>query len=130
MRIFENSLILMIVIVLLVIGCAPNIPKSDYLLQIKRSFRASFDKTWDSVLEVVKTSKGTIITKDKSSGLIVYSIIDSKSKTKVYMNIYLKNHPTTNITVVYLTPWVRTGYYFKEIDKDFFSALEKILERR
>ena len=130
MRIFENSLILMIVIVLLVIGCAPNIPKSDYLLQIKRSFRASFDKTWDSVLEVVKTSKGTIITKDKSSGLIVYSIIDSKSKTKVYMNIYLKNHPTTNITVVYLTPWVRTGYYFKEIDKDFFAALEKILERR
>jgi len=130
MRISEKTLFLIIVIVLILMGCAPNIPKSDYPLEIKRSFHASFDNTWDSVLEIVKTSKGTIITKDKSCGLIVYSIIDSKSKSQVYMNVYLKNHPTTNITVVYLTPRVRTGYYLKEIDKDFFAALEKTLGRR
>ncbi len=129
MRIFDKTLFSVIVIVLIVMGCAPNIPKSDYPLEIKRSFHASFDNIWDSVLEVVKTSKGTIITKDKSSGLIVYSI-NSKSKSQVYMNVYLKNHPTTNITVVYLTPRVRTGYYLKEIDKDFFAALERNLGRR
>ena len=129
MRIFDKTLFSVIVIVLIVMGCAPNIPKSDYPLEIKRSFHASFDNIWDSVLEVVKTSKGTIITKDKSSGLIVYRI-NSKSKSQVYMNVYLKNHPTTNITVVYLTPRVRTGYYLKEIDKDFFAALERNLGRR
>ena len=131
MRISEKmSFLMIIIIVLIVLGCTPNIPKSDYPLEIERSFHASFDKTWDSVLEVVKTSKGTIITKDKSSGLILYSILDNKSKSQVYMNIYLKSHPNSNITVVYLTPWVRTGYYLKEIDKDFFAALEKTLGRR
>lgn len=128
MPISQKMSFLIIIIILIFVGCA-HIPKSDYPLEIERSFPASFDKTWDSVLEIVKTSKGTIITNDKASGLIVYSIIDKKSKSQVYMNVYLKNEAdtTTNITVVHLIPWVRTGYYLKEIDKDFFTRLEKAL---
>jgi len=126
---------LIIVIFLIVIGCSPNIPKSNYPLQMKRSFHASFDNTWNAVLETVKKSEGTIITEDKSSGLIVYSFTDRKSKSQVYMNVYLKNYPTTNITEVYLIPWVKTNYsgyylergYYLEIDRDFFTLLEKIL---
>jgi len=129
MHISEKPFFL-IIIVLIIIGCGPTIPISDHSLQIKKSFHASFDKTWNAVLRIVKISKGTILTEDKSSGLIVYSIIDSKSRSQVYMQVYLKNHPTTNIIDVYLITQVRTGYYLGEIDRDFFVALEKTLEKK
>lgn len=109
------------------IGCGPHIPTSQYPMEIEKIFYVSFDKTWNAVLEVVKISNGTIITNDKSSGLITYSVFDKESKSQIYMNVYLKNYPDTDTTVVYLIPRIRTGYYLKEIERDFFGKLEKIL---
>jgi len=110
-----------------------SIPKAEYPSEIQHDFYASFDKTWDGVLEVVKILKGTIITKDKSSGVVVFSIDDNTAESKVkqiYVNIYLKSQSTTNTTLVYLIPRIKIGLYLGKIDADFFKELEKILERK
>ena len=143
---------------LIATGCAtltgptvPTIPTSRYPLEIEKVFHSPFGETWDSALEVM-TSKGTIINKDKSSGLIVYTIFDKKSKKKVYGNVYLKSHPDKNDTVVYFTqsgisegeaqarhrkskkgfiwyftPGLKSHYYLEGIGRDFFQKLERSL---
>jgi len=115
-------------IILIVMGCGPHIPMSEYPLEKSRSFQASFDKAWDSVLEVVKTLDGIVINKDKSSGLILYKIFDNKSKDHVYVNVYIKNNLASMTSIVYLSP--HADYYGKEIDRDFFVLLEQKLKRR
>ncbi|OQX52256.1 MAG: hypothetical protein B5M53_09075 [Candidatus Cloacimonas sp. 4484_209] len=113
-----------ILFIFIFIGCA-HLPTSEHPMEINKVFHASFDKTWDSVLEVVKTSKGIIITKDKSSGLIVY-----KLKSQIYTNVYLKDSPSTNTTVVYVVPWVKSGHFSEEIEEHFFKMLEKNLTKK
>ena len=113
-------------LIFIVIGCA-HIPKSEYPVEIGKLFNASFDKTWNAVSEVVKMSKGVIITNDKSSGLVTYTIPDKESESKIYMNVYLKSNSNANTTTVFLFPKTRTGPYLKEIDRDFFEKLKTIL---
>lgn len=128
MRVLGRVYFPIIIVALIAMGCAPQIPKSEYPAQRERSFNASFDKAWDAVSEVVKTSNGTIITADKSSGLISYSLHD-KSGSPVYMNVYLKKHPTESRTIVYITPRIKGGPYLEGIEKDFYSILENTLKR-
>lgn len=129
MSINQKISFFIISIIFIALGCAPHIPKSEYPVETEKLFHASFDKTWNSVLEVIRISEGTIITNDKYSGLITYSVLDKESKSQIYMNVYLRSHPDPNITVVYLFPKVRSGYYLKEIERDFFEKLRKILGR-
>lgn len=114
------------------VGCSPSLPTSQSDVDIERVYQSPFEKTWDSILKVAEASRGVLITQDKSSGLIVYSVVDSvlaaDSKLQVYMTVYLRESQDRNSTVVYLFPKVRGGYYLKEIDQDFFSKLEKILK--
>ena len=113
----------------LFIGCA-NIPTSEYPVETKREFNASFERTWDAVKDVIKLYEGTIITMDNPSGLIVYSINKNNADSKtfqIYMNVFIKNQPTINKTIVYLVPRCKNGAYPEEIDIDFFDRLEKIL---
>jgi hypothetical protein len=126
----RKTAFLLIPIVFIVAGWT-SIPKAEYPSEIQKDFYASFDKTWDGVLEVVKMLKGVVITKDKSSGVIVFSIDDNTVESKVkqiYVNIYVKSQSTTNTTLVYLIP--QKGLYLGKIDIDFFKELEKILERK
>jgi hypothetical protein len=109
----------------ILVCCAPNLPKSEYPMEIEKVFNASFDKIWDSVLKVITASKGKIVTNDKSSGLITYNILDKESESQIFMNVYLKSR-TDSTTIVYFFPKIRTGH-LKEIEKDFFEKLSDTL---
>jgi hypothetical protein len=114
------------------VGCSPNLPTSQSDVDIERVYQSPFDKTWNSVLKVAEASNGVLVTQDKSSGMIVYSVVDSViaagSKQQVYMSVYLRGSQDRNSTTVYLFPKVRGAYYLKEIDQDFFLKLENILK--
>lgn len=124
MSIARNMSYFVMVFVFIGIGCV-HIPTSEHPIEIEKSFNASFDSVWNSVLKIVENSQGNIITEDKSSGLIVYSIFDNESRSQIYMQVYLQNFPHTNITVVRSIPKIRNGYYLKETKRDFFETLEK-----
>lgn len=128
----RKTAFLLIPIVFIVAGWT-SIPEAEYPSEIQKDFYASFDKTWDGVLEVVKMLKGVVITKDKSSGVVVFSIDNNTAESKgkqMYVNIYLKSQSTTNTTLVYLIPRIKIGLYWGDIDSYFFKELEKILERK
>lgn len=119
-----------ILVIFIPLGCTPHIPKSEYPLEIGKVFHASFDKTWNAVLEVVKLTNGIIITSDKSSGLLTYTITISakEKKSKVYMNVYLKtSNSDENTTTVFLFPKIRTHTYLIDIDRYFYNQLKTIL---
>jgi len=108
-------------------SCAPNLPKSEFPVKIERTFNASFDKTWDSVLNVVKQTRGKIITSDKASGLITYNIRSKASKSQIFINVYLKTlSESNNTTIVYFFSKSRIGH-FGEIEKDFYENLASAL---
>jgi len=127
MNIIKKISYFLITVIFIAIGCGPTIPKSQYPLEIEKKFHASFDKTWDAVLEVAKMSNGVIITNDKSSGLITYRIADKKSQSKIYMNVYLKTNTNANVTTVIVFSKNRTGNYLGEIERDLFENLKTIL---
>ena len=107
-----------------------SIPKSEYPAEIQRVYAVSFGQAWDAVVEIIKKSRGAIITQDKSSGIVVFSIQDNEIESAVYVNIYIKSLSTTNTTSVYLIPKIKKGLYSGKVDGDFFNELEKTLERR
>lgn len=109
-------------------GCA-SIPTIERPLEIQCGYNASFDKTWNAVLEVVKISKGTIVTQDKDGGLIVYSIAEKKPISRGYIQVYLKPSGDSQKTLVYLFTRDRNSYYAGEIQHEFFQKLEKILKK-
>ncbi|PIS37527.1 MAG: hypothetical protein COT35_05615 [Nitrospirae bacterium CG08_land_8_20_14_0_20_52_24] len=109
-------------------GCA-HIPESEHPAEFYRVYDATFDQVWDSLLKTVSASEGSIVTQEKTSGLIVYSIHDKKLKSKVYVNLYVKNHPETEAVIVYLFANTRNGGYTSDLDADFFKRLEKALGR-
>lgn len=111
----------------ILVSCAPKLPNLEHPTEIKKEFNESFYKTWDAVLEVIKISKGVIITSDKSSGLLTYTIHDKESKSKIYLNVYLKSNSNSDVTTVFFYANTRTGPYLKQIDRDFFETLTKIL---
>jgi hypothetical protein len=116
------------------VGCGPKIPKSESPAQIERVFDASFDRIWNAVEDVVKASKGIVITTDKASGLITYTVSDSESASQIFINVYIKERPAANTTTVYLFSKIKgQGSYLaanlKEVDKDFFEKLDKIIGR-
>lgn len=107
---------------------AQEIPQSEYPLEIEREFNASFEKTWDAVIELIKVLNGTVVATDKPSGIITYSIFDGTSRSLIYINIHIKERPSQETTNVYLIPQVRGGrYYLKGMERDFFDKLEKLL---
>lgn len=117
-------------------GCitSPDIPTSRYPMEIERNFYASFDETWDAVLEVIKISKGSVIMQNKALGLISYGVADNQSESQTYVNVHTKSKLPSNTTTVRLTIHDRSGESIKfitpslkEIDKDFFGKLENIL---
>ncbi len=116
------------------IGCIPNLPESKDPALISKRYSYSFKQIWNSVFEVINFSEGTLVTEDQKSGMIVYSvsdrIIDTKSNSKVFMNVYIKEDTLKGETTVSLFPKVRQGYYIKAIDHDFYMKLDQIINRR
>jgi len=124
---------LFIVIIFFTAGWS-SIPKSDCPAEIKKDFPSTFDQVWEAVFEVVKNLRGTVIAKDKSSGLIVlyYNVCDSERNhelKQIYINVYIKSQSNANITSVYMFPKVKNGLYLKELDKYFFGEVGEILRR-
>lgn len=125
------------------IGCSAKFAKSNYPGEIGRTFNASFDKTWDSILRVIEISNANIITEDKPSGIIVSaipipdglpsflyfyytsSVIEQLKKDfpgKVYWVILIKVS-SSDTTTVYFTPWSRFGRSMREISQEFFKKI-------
>ena len=50
MMLCKKTFFFLILLLPILASCAPNLPKSEYPVKIERTFNASFDKTWDSVL--------------------------------------------------------------------------------
>lgn len=102
-------------------------------LQRERKFNVSFDSAFNSVLELVKASKGFIINEDKPSGIIVYRIQEPETSQKtqnspkdyIYINVFLKH--CADKTIVYVFPRTKFGPYMREMESEFFEKLGKIL---
>ncbi len=119
---------LSLVILLFFVNCTPNIPKSEYPVEMEKEFNASFDQTWNAVSEVMKISNGIVITSDKSSGLVTYAIPNKESGLKIYMNVYLKSSAQANRTTVIL--FSRPLPYLRGAERSFFEKMKTILEDR
>jgi len=124
-----------------------DIPTSEYPVEIQRTFYVSFNEVWDNTLEILETFDGTIIAKDKSSGLITYKISANSSGHKTFINIYIKRNQNITTTNVYVITYDCSRYtdtrfpgrrvqllffdifiqksYFMEISSLFFEKLEK-----
>jgi len=134
MRKLTNFCLVSLIMIIFVCSCTQRLPRSEYPIQFKRDFNASFDKTWDAVLTVIKRTHGTIITKDKSSGLIVFSRFDS-----IFFNILIMDDFESNIATVYFKPMTKSGPYMrtytksgkslKDVDVLFFENLERTLKK-
>lgn len=120
----NKKLFCVVVIVLWVIfmksasSFAVWMPRFEEPWKIEKSFRASFDKTWNAALKAVELSNGKVVTQDKSSGVIVYFLSSSFFPEhnifgrvyyyRIYVNVYLKKHPTINdTTIVYAVPKIQ-----------------------
>lgn len=90
-------------------GCAP-IPTSEHFVQLQKEFPASFEEVWNSSLQVIETFDGTIITKDKSSGLITCKITGNKTEGEFYTNIFVTASQNEIPTVVFVTPYNSLTY--------------------
>jgi len=109
-------------------GCA-TVPSVARPLEIQHTYSASFDKTWDAVLEAARASQGKIVVEDKASGLIVYSVLDKGSKAKIYMQVLIKpSVADKGSNLVYIFPHDPKGYCSGSIQDEFFKDLKKILE--
>ena len=122
----KKTFFFLMLLLLILARCAPNIPKSEYPVRIERTFNASFDKTWNSVLNIVKQTRGKIITSDKASGLITYNIYGKASESQIFINVYLKALNESNTTMVYFFSKSRIGH-LGEIEKDFYENLASAL---
>ena len=109
-------------------GCA-TVPSAARPLAIQHAYSISFDRTWDAVLEVAKASQGKIVTEDKPSGLIVYSVFDKGSKAKIYIQVLIKpSDVDKGSSLVYIFPHNTKGYCSGAIQDEFFKSLKNILE--
>lgn len=124
----KKLVLLFLVISFILTGCA-HIPKMESPLEREKVYHKSFDKTWNAVLEVIKTSNGVIISSDKPSGIITYVINDKvgEKKRKVFINVCLRTRSDADVTTVYLFPKFTGSFYLKEIEKEFFEKLSKNL---
>jgi len=111
------------------LGCAPHIPKSPQPSETNRTFDASFDRTWNAVLEIATSSGSTMVYDDKSLGLIVYRILHNDSKTPIYFNVCIRNGKASNETIVYLTSHTKFGRCLLSVEGDFFAKIERTLKR-
>lgn len=143
MNIFNVKKIGFLIFVLILLtgsSCrGPQLPALEYPVESKGVFSASFDEVWAAAIEVAKISfGGTLITADKSSGLICYK------RTNLYINVHIKKYlDSDSTTVVYIYPWHRTGPYITadqpiytrkariynaDVESRFFYKLESKLE--
>lgn len=114
---------------LIFMGCA-HIPTVDYPLEIQRVFDVPYDKTWNTVGELIKATEGAmLVNQDESSGLIVYSVLNKMAKSRIFMQVYLRPSHDRQATLVYLFPRERNGYYVGKIQSEFFEKLKEILEK-
>lgn len=102
----------------LVAGCGPYIPISENPVAVEKVFHAPSDKVWDNCLDIIKGLNGTIITRNKSAGLITYTYKSFTGTSKpetykniYYTNIYIKKHPQNqNDTIVHIIPFNCSAY--------------------
>ena len=135
-----------VLLALVVAGCA-HMPTAQHALEIERVLPAPFDAVWDAVLRTAAASNGRIIVQDRASGLIVYARADEHSASQVFLQVYLKPHPTEPVTSAYVIPkvsvtglWVNAARmpqsvltvrsaYLREFEHEFFVMLERELSR-
>lgn len=115
-------------------GCARlEIPTAEQPAEVERTFASDMDTVWDAVLKVVELARGTIVTQDRASGLLVYRV-SQEDTTPAVCNVYLRPSQQTGVTLVNVlvhtsaSPQAVTSAV--SADRAFFSQLESILGAR
>lgn len=129
-RLFANKIFswTILSIILLVGGCSASILTSEFPAVIEHTVPTSLDVTWNGVLEVVKLQDGNIVTTEKPSGLIVYSLVQKISGNRIFFNVLLQKSATIQGTTVYMIPLERWGRILAGgMDVNFFKKLDEVL---
>jgi len=113
-------------------GCARlEIPTAEQPAEVERTFASDMDTVWDAVLKVVELARGTIVTQDRASGLLVYSLSNGDAARPSYLNVYLRTSQQAGVTLVNVlvhtsaSPQAVTSAV--SADRAFFSKLESML---
>jgi len=138
---------------LLAAGCEPKLATSEHPAVMEKVFLASPDRVWQYSLEVIQSQNGTVLTKDKSLGLIMCKIPDSsiagpKSRagegiwksydTKkypepfIYLNVYIKQPSAGDSTaIVYAIPYdALSNVCFARLVPEKISAFQDVTFRK
>lgn len=147
----KNSAKIFFILLLSVLGggCgAPKlyIPQAESTFERQKEFMLSFETTWANVLKTIQEQNGVVITQDKASGLIVYSVMDStldltsqstgsisgsKSKrgktypVKIYVNLHISRDQNTGTTTIFFIPRTKIGHFMRDVGKDFFAKFSE-----
>jgi len=140
MKFIKRSVYFGILIFLFILLCSTSgwakmrLPVSEKPVKIKEVFYASFDKVWEGILEVLKFFKGTIIVKDKSSGIITYKLSPQKfiniyiKKTKSYVNCFIVPYDLeTRFATRYPDPKTKLNFYEILIHKNYMDSTYEII---
>jgi hypothetical protein len=118
-------------LMLVLVGCQQiTLPQASAPAEVERTVPAPFDVTWEAVLEVVKQQRGTVITTERASGLIVYRCSCGTPPAQlyvIYVNVLLKPSTTTQGTVVYVMPQRGGEYAAVGAENQFFNDLSAVL---
>lgn len=110
-----------------------DIPTAEQPTEVERTFASDMDTVWDAVLKVVELARGTMVTQDRASGLLVYSITHADAAPAV-CNVYLRPSQQAGVTLVNVlvhtsaSPQAVTSA--DSADRAFFSKLESMLGAR
>lgn len=94
-------LALSVLLMPLVVGRSAPFPTTEEPLEIVRVLDASFDHAWNEALPVARFT-GTIVSADKSSGILCYTTPDPATKAQVYVNVYIKKRTADQKLVIYV----------------------------
>lgn len=107
-------------------GCAPNIPKAEYPVEIEKEYRVPFDRAWNAVKQVVTTSQGTILAEDEASGFISYGVVNPKDKKNLVSNVYVRKVGDRAVKVYFISYHAQTRYN-GEMERDFYQKLDRVI---
>lgn len=112
--------------VLLGWGCAPNIPKAEYPVQLEKEYRVSLEQAWNAVNEVVNQSQGTMVTQDQASGFLSYSFVEPKLQKRLVCNVYVRQAGLRAVRVYFIS-YFNGRRVASEAEHDFYQKLDRLI---
>jgi hypothetical protein len=104
-------------------GCGPSLPKAEEPRQSALVLSAARAEAWGAVLTAVEAVEGTVLTNDKESGLLVYTIGTPATKDHIFVNVHILSRGGK--TAVYAFPRSRFEADIGAAERAFFAELAK-----